>query len=784
MVEDTSKPHASLPMVVEMIRTRSVRLHAPLSGGRERAPFASDVLVRGDSSGAVGGREPFLASDGSSGGALVRTAVGEDGTIALHGGTGTTPFLRITAEEAALGGPVLTLKVSHEEAFYGFGEWFNAFQRTEGTVDFFGRESPAFTQKKQTYSSFPCFLSDAGYLVLVLNGHPGQARLHRPPGTMTLQFTGGEADLLVVYGPRFKDVIEEYTGLTGRPPLLPLWAFGLWNTSYPVEDAEATLARVRKHRTIGIPLDCVILDYHWENAFHDFQWRAKLFPDPPQFLGQMQKSGVRLGLIYTPFMNRSAYPLFKLAARLYARNAPDGSPLFAREAVAEVYTEGLSRGYFAADDVVWWLGRGGMIDVTNPEAVEWWFAAQRHLLDQGVAFFKNDDGEYLPEVNRSWSGLRAPEYHNLYGFYYGRAVFTKSQQHLSPDRALVFSRMVWAGSQRFPAVFLGDQRPRYQDLQRALRAGLNLSVLGFSYWAADVLGLYRRPTREIHQRYSQATLLGPIARYFSTPRDRRRDPWGHGDECLESFRTHADLRMQLLPYLYSQARLAFDTGWPIVRPLLLEYQEDERARSVDDQFLVGDRLLVAPVLEKGALAREVYFPEGRWYDWWTGRWYDGPSSTTVTAPLHRLPLFVRGGAPLVLGAPLQHIPPAHAFLSLAVHAFPPFTGRTVVYEDDGESLRYTEGRFSWQTIEIRSTGDAEDPRTIAITMEPALGQKVGPPVREWRLILHTGKRPVAIRIDRKPAAEETWTHRPPVQELHISCRAPTDRILRVDVDLE
>ncbi len=751
--------------VTERLSPESVRVHWRLSDGRERARFADDVLSPS--------APPF---DGSGASAMEPALLwhNDGAVLSLHEPAG--PWrLGVGMEETRGGGIRLDFRTGPDEGFFGFGEWFNAFRRTSGRVDFFARESPAFTQKRQTYSAFPCFLSDAAYLVLVLNAHPGSATIHPSPGRLVLEFEGGEADLIVVRGPSLKRILREYTRLTGRPPLLPRWAFGLWNTAYPVEDARATRERVLRHRKTGVPLDCVILDYHWENAFHDFRWRSRHFPEPDRFLAQLRDLGVRTGLIYTPFLNRPALPLFKLAARLYAGNAPRGTPLFAVEAVPELYEEARSRGYFAAEDVVWWLGRGGMLDMTNPEAVEWWFALQRPLLDQGVSFFKNDDGEYLPLENRSHLKLEAREHHNLYGFYYGRAVYEKTQAHRPGERALVFSRMFWAGSQRFPAVFLGDQRPRYDDLRRVLRAGLNLSLQGFAYWAADVLGLYRTPGRDLHQRYAQATLLGPIARYFSSPNDPRRDPWGSGQDCLESFRTHALLRMQLLPYLCSLGHEAFVSGLPIVRPLLLEFEEEREAWAIDDQFLIGDRLLVAPVLSRGD-SRLVYFPGGPWYEWWTGAAFRGPQQTRVSAPQGRLPVFVRGGHPLLLGPTLESIPDAHAFTSLSLHLFRPYAGQARIYEDDGRTLDYQDGGFAEQLIDVTEDPDSTGTsaaEAISIRFAAAAGPFAVPPRRDWRILVHGCHRPKQIEASGTHTGLH-WSWDPPSRKLEVTCSLPTD----------
>ncbi len=630
--------------------------------------------------------------------------------------------------------PKMVIDTRPGEGFYGFGEWFNGFRREKGTLDLYNLESPAFTQHKHTYSAFPCFLSDRGYMVLVLNAHRGKAYINKPPGKLKLKFNGGILDMLVINAPSWKKILEEYTALSGRPPMVPLWSFGLWNTSYPVENQEETLQRVEEHRKRNFPLDAVIFDYHWENGFHDFRWRKPLFPEPEEMTASMAGRGVKTGLIYTPYINGRGIPLYKLLVRLYVKNAPRGVPFLSEDHAGRMYEEGMRNNYFAHPRVTWWLGRGGAVDFTNDAAVNWWFERQKALMDQGVYFFKNDGGEYLPEGSLSSIGLDKKEFHNIYGFYYARAVFSKSQDYHGRRRAMVFSRTTWAGTQRYPGIFLGDQTPEYRHIAATMRCGLNMSLLGFAYWGADVLGLYRKPSPELHRRYSQWALFSPIARYFSAPGDDSRNPWGISDECGENFLRHLNLRMKLLPYFYRLAREAYEYGVPILRPLCLEFEKDKDTFSISDQAMIGEALMIAPATGVHRKGRKVYFPSGDWYDWWTGAQYSGPGWRNVYIGDNRVPLFAAGGRPVVLGPMMQYIPEGHRFTDLEVHLFPPFDGSTYIYEDDGATIDYQDGIFSTQGISIKNDKDTS---SILITFDPCTEKfSEQPRIRRLEIVLH------------------------------------------------
>jgi alpha-D-xyloside xylohydrolase len=638
--------------------------------------------------------------------------------------------LEIHADPARLS---IDINTCEDEGFYGFGEWFNAFRRKTGELTIHNLESPAFLQHKQTYSAFPCFLSDRGYMMFILNAHRAKVKINKPSGKLSVRFSGGRLDFFVIAGADFKKIITDYTALTGRPPMLPLWAFGLWNTAYPVENQEETLTRIRAHREKQIPLDTVIFDYHWQEAFSNFKWRRSIFPDPEMMLDRMKESGIKAGLIYTPYINRDSYPLYKIAVRFYVKNAPDGVPFLSRDYATDNYDEGIKNGYFAHDSVTWWLGRGGAVDFTNEEACNWWFDKQKPLLEMGVYFFKNDGAEYLPKGSRSAIGLDDEEFHNIYCFYYTRALFERSQKYHGDKRALVFSRTNWAGTQRFPGIFLGDQTPEFRHIAATMRCGLNMSLLGYAYWGADVLSLYKSPSAELHRRYSQFSIFSPLSRYFSCPDDPNRNPWGIDSQCEENFRRHINLKMRLLPYYYKLARQAYDTGIPIIRPLCLEFPDDPHTRPIWQQLMIGDALMMAPVLEPAAKSVKIYFPKGLWYSWWSGTRFEGPGWFEVTVDDGHLPLFILSGKPLILGKVLQFIPDHHRFDDLEIHAFSPFEGDAVLYEDDFSTLHYQRGESSTQKFSLSpETGNG-----LSVAAHPPTGAFPGQPMKRMiTFVLH------------------------------------------------
>ncbi len=659
----------------------------------------------------------------------------------------------------------LAWRIERGEGFYGWGQWFNAFRRERGQFKLKIRDAIALLQHRETYSAIPVFYSSRGYGLFLLNSHPSRWTIDPERGVLTVDAAGPNADYIVLYGPSLRTLVQTYTQLTGRPPLPPKWAFGLMVTGYPQEAQDKVLAFAHEHRRRNLPLDALILDYHWEEKFHNFQWRRTLFPEPQSLISSLRSVGIRLGLIVTPFQNNRSRPAQKFVLNRLAHNVSPGVYADDERALAE-YAEGKAKGYFAHDNAPWWFGAGGMIDFTNPAAARWFNDLMRPRYAEGIAFFKNDDGEYLPPDARSHLGLSGREYHNLYGFFYSRALF-EGMAELDERRPFVYARSAWAGSQRFPALFLGDQHPTFEHIRRTMRAGLNLGLLGFAHWTADVFGLDGKTTPETHARYAQWALLNPIARYFIRPPqfDDTRFPWSHGPQIEANFRAYTELRYRLLPYYYALAWDAYLTGLPLMRPMRLEFEEP-RFDATDDQVMLGPALLLAPVLTAGATVRTIQLPAGIWHDFWTPQSYPGGGEVTYSAPLDRLPVLVRGGSLVPLGPVRQFIPDDHRFDELELHGYPPYPATFTLYDDDGYTRAYRHGAY-W-TTQFQAT---EDEARVTVTVERTQGRfPVDAAPRRVTVVLHRAAAPRGVRVN--GAAWPQWEYDARAQTVRFAVECP------------
>ena len=279
-----------------------------------------------------------------------------------------------------------------------------------------------------------------------------------------------------------------------------------------------------------------------------------------------------------------------------------------------------------------------------------------------------------------------------------------------------------------------------------------MSILGFAYWTADVFGLFGRTTLETHMRYAQWALMSPIARYFIRPpqTDDTRFPWSHNERVEENFRRHVDLRYRLLPYYYQLGWEAYLMGIPLIRPLFMEFPEDHTTHHIDDQILLGDCMMIAPVLHQDALKRNVYFPNGIWYDLWTELSFAGGNEYDVPVSLDHLPIFIRENAIIPMGPSLHHIPDDHRFNHLEFHFWPGFNQEMDFYEDDGLTREYQNGAFSLTNVSISNNG-----QQITIQVSPSLGtfyhQEKERNIEFW---LHNISNPSRIHIS--GTRESSW----------------------------
>lgn len=514
------------------------------------------------------------------------------------------------------------------EHIYGLGERFGPLVKNGQTVDIWNADGG--TSSEQAYKNVPFHLSDRGYGVLVNDpGHVSYEIGSESVERVQFSVSGEELEYFVIAGPTPKDVLGRYTALTGRPPVVPAWSYGLWlSTSFTTDYDEKTVnAFIDEMAARELPVSVFHFDCFWMREFNwcDFEWDARVFPDPEGMLGRLHAKDIRVCVWINPYIAQRS-PLF--------REAADQGFLVRR-----------------ADGSVWqwdlWQAGMGLVDFTNPDATAWYQSKLRTLIAQGVDCFKTDFGERIP-TDVVWADGADPErMHNLYTDLYNRAVFDVLTDARGAGDAVLFARSATAGGQSMPVHWGGDSTSTFASMAETLRGGLSLALSGFAFWSHDIGGFEGTPDAAVFKRWTAFGLLGSHSRFHGS--SSYRVPWAFDEEAVEVTRRFTHLKMRLMPYLYQQGLDAAATGVPLMRPMVLEFPDDPAAAYLDRQYMLGANLLVAPVFTaEGAV--DFYLPPGEWTSLLTGETVTGGAWRRETHGFDSLPLYVRPGTALPWGA--------------------------------------------------------------------------------------------------------------------------------------
>jgi alpha-D-xyloside xylohydrolase len=567
------------------------------------------------------GRAPFTLRlvDRHSGESVLRTA----DRLRQVAGLLTAPS--VVVDES---GTTLNLELGPDEDIVGFGEQFGRLVKN-GQHLLLRSEDACGTGTGLAYKPVPVWHSSRGYAGFVNTGAVVSADVgHSMPSVLSLGAHDRAIDLYVFVDADPAARLSAYTALTGRADVPPPWAFGYWMGRCRYHTSEEMLEVGRTARGHDVPMDVVHLDPDWlvvDRLNTDFIWNTSRFGDRRQFVQDLAQLGLRLSVWELPYLD-PASPIFEEAEREgYLVRRTDGS-------LAAIQKTPTPDGRMRA-----------LIDFTNPAARRWWQEMHREFLDDGVAVFKTDFGEALPDDVALFDGTPANQAHNLYPLRYNGAV-SEAIREFTGRAPLVWGRSGWAGSHRYPGQWGGDAESTVAGMQATVRGGLSYAMSAPGFWSHDIGGFFGPElTPALYVRWTQLGALSPLMRAHGL---RPREPWAFGDEALEICRDWVRLRYSLLPYLWQVARESAANGWPVLRPLGLHYPEDRVARTVDDSFLLGRDLLVVPVFDDGTapVHRTFYVPEGEWFDLHDDVRYVGPGFHTVEVPLDRMPVLVRGGA--------------------------------------------------------------------------------------------------------------------------------------------
>lgn len=503
----------------------------------------------------------------------------------------------------------------------------------------------------------------------------------------------GNLDYYFISGRHMPEVLSGYTYLTGRAPLPPRWALGYHQSRWGYDSEKTFRDIAAKLREYRIPCDAIHFDIDYMDHYKVFTWNTERFTDAGRLIADLQKQGIKAVTILDPGVK-----------------AEDGYP---------IYEEGVKNGYFAKapDGSVYvnavWPGDAVYPDFGSPAVRDWWgkhLQFYTHLGVRGIWTDMNEPASFrgpLPDdlifTDEDRPSTHA-EMHNVYGHNMSRAVY-EGWKHLTGLRPFVITRACYGGSQKYTTVWTGDNQSLWSHLRMAIPQQCNLGLSGMSFVGTDIGGFGADVTPELMIRWVETGCFSPLFRNHCAKGSRNQEPWLFGETVLSIYRKYVQLRYSLLPYFYDLCRECEKTGMPVIRPLVLHYEHDINVRNLNDEFLVGKHLLVAPVVEQGAVKRMVYLPEGVWYDYWTHREYEGAQYYLADAPLDTCPLFVKAGA-ILPKAPAQMYTDELDNPELTLEIYPG-EGEYIHYRDNGTDFSYRDGAYNEYRFRTDGAGHLE-----------------------------------------------------------------------------
>ena len=525
-------------------------------------------------------------------------------------------FIKRGSDNSRSINPVFTLAPG--ERIYGCGESFTSLNKVGQKVHL-SVTDPQGPESDGQYKPVPFFFSNRGYGIFMHTSAPvtcdfGASYI----GADRLFMADEQMDFFIFFGEP-KDILNEYTNITGKSPMLPLWSFGTWMSRITYFSQEEGLEIARQLRAHKIPSDVIHFDTGWFGVDWqcDYQFAKDRFKDPVGMLKQLSKDGFHTCLWQLPYFTpKNRFFPEIIEKGLHVVNATGGMPY---------------------EDAV--------LDFSNPETVSWYQEKITGLLKQGVSTIKCDFGEAAPYNGFYHSGKGGLYEHNLYPLRYNKALWEAVERQY-PGEGIIWARSAWAGSQRYALHWGGDAATNNIGMLGDLRGGLSFGLSGFSFWSHDMGGFVTASPEDIYRRWLPFGFLSSHTRAHGAP---PTEPWLISESFTEAFRDCAEMKYRLMPYVYAQAKDCSERGLPMVRALLVEFPDDPGAWLVEDEYMFGSQMLVAPLMESGN-SRTVYLPKGKWIDYQNGKVYEGGYQTIEAGKIPAI-ILVRDGS-LIAHAPL------------------------------------------------------------------------------------------------------------------------------------
>jgi alpha-glucosidase (family GH31 glycosyl hydrolase) len=614
-------------------------------------------------------------------------------------------------------GSKLLAQATPTERFYGMGEIFGGIEHRNKTLT----ANLRYGVNDQSHlSATPFYMSSAGYGLLWDTTYATEVDFAKTDPTAVVGSTlDPHLRVLVFDGPRFTSILQDLSNVTGKPTMPPQWMFGFIQSKFGYFDRTQLEEVARRLRAEDYPADSLVLDYFWRDNAR-MVWNEAHWPAHQQMLDALHALGFKV-IVHEDTEQMRFYP-----------DAPAGY----RYATERTESPGLQ-----------------ILDVSNQDAVQWyWTSVHRPLMKEvmpgalakgGVDGFWLDEIDWAPETGTQpfKNGMLPAEMHNLYANLFTKAVAKPMIDDLQ-TRPVIITRSYWTGGQRFPTVWSGDTATTFEQMQSEVHAGLSMGLSGFAFWGDDLGGFWGKPSDDLHIRWAaQFGAFMPFMRIHGTgtlpinfqTAFQSREPWDYGAKAQSTFRDFDKLRYRLNPYVYSIAHDAAATGLPMMRALVLDYQDDPHVARLANEYLFGPAFLVSPIASGAngvsATNQTLYLPKGTWYDYWS----DAPTQGGITfdwnGPLERFPVFVKAGAIVPMG-PDQKFVGEKPVDPLTIHVWPQARGSFRLVEDDGKSLAYAQGAMAQRLL------TAEPTKSGAVFHYPLPTGSYVSPARAVQVVFH------------------------------------------------
>ncbi|WP_026492752.1 glycoside hydrolase family 31 protein [Butyrivibrio sp. XPD2002] len=576
--------------------------------------------------------------------------------------------------------------IDKDDLFYGLGDKTGYLNKREYYFENWNSDIPlAHTEAVPAlYKSIPFFIckkKDGVYGLFYDNTYHGYFDFGQENSSYFVYGADdGNLNYYYIHGESMAEIIKGYTYLTGRTPMPQLWTLGYHQCRWGYESAKDIRDVAYTMRENRIPCESVQYDIDYMDNFKVFTWDENFYEKKGKLMEELSKVGFKPVVIIDPGTKK--------------------------EEGYFMYDEGVENDYFAkaADGSLYinkvWPGDSAFPDFGREDVRKWWAKSHKNLTDMGVMGVWNDMNEPasfegpLPGDVVFHIGDRTTDHrevHNVYAHFMDMATFS-GMKELTGKRPLVITRACYAGTQKYAAVWTGDNQSLWAHLQMLIPQLCSLGMSGFALLGTDIGGFGGTCNSELLCRWIQAAVFSPFFRNHAAKGTRNQEPWKFNKETTNIYRKYVELRYKFLPYIYDLFHECQETGLPIMRPLVLHYEDDENTYNLNDEFLVGENILVSPVVMQGATKKMVYLPKGTWYDYWTGEKLQGETYFIKDAPLGVCPIYIKEGSIIPTYESVQYVgeKPYDKLILLTT----PGAGRYVHYQDNGEDYKYENGEYN------------------------------------------------------------------------------------------